>query len=344
MALISHARRHPRRRRRTRAAATATRRWSCSSASAWTPSPTGRARACLWRRQARRARDRARQPAEASAHGRADRRHGARGARRADAARRAIARERAHRRALHRARHGRRSSPMPTASSCWCAARSSPPARRRRCGRTRACARSISATAAPPLALAGAGRRRVSALLEVEGLPPSTAGRRSCSTSRSRVGAGEVVSLMGRNGAGKSTTLKAIMGLVTRRAGRLVFAGRRHPALASYRIAPPRPRLCAGGPAHLHRPDGAENLEVGRQPPRARRRRAVDARAAVLRSSPISPRCATGRGGQMSRRRAADAHHRPHADGQPARRAARRAVGGPRAGDRRADGARDPRA
>ena len=36
---------------------------------------------------------------------------------------------------------------------------------------------------------------------------------------------GEVVALMGRNGAGKSTTLKAVMGLVPRRQGRIQFMG-----------------------------------------------------------------------------------------------------------------------
>ena len=40
------------------------------------------------------------------------------------------------------------------------------------------------------------------------------------------VGAGEVVALMGRNGAGKSTTLKAIMGLVAQRSGSVRFDGR----------------------------------------------------------------------------------------------------------------------
>jgi branched-chain amino acid transport system ATP-binding protein len=40
-----------------------------------------------------------------------------------------------------------------------------------------------------------------------------------------RAAPGEVVALLGRNGAGKSTTLKAIMGLVPPSAGRVVFGG-----------------------------------------------------------------------------------------------------------------------
>ncbi|MDI9331098.1 MAG: ABC transporter ATP-binding protein [Alphaproteobacteria bacterium] len=39
------------------------------------------------------------------------------------------------------------------------------------------------------------------------------------------VGRGEVVALMGRNGAGKSTTLKAIMGMMPRRSGQIRFLG-----------------------------------------------------------------------------------------------------------------------
>ncbi|MCS6856051.1 MAG: ATP-binding cassette domain-containing protein, partial [Elioraea sp.] len=38
---------------------------------------------------------------------------------------------------------------------------------------------------------------------------------------------GEVVALMGRNGAGKSTTLKAIMGLIASKRGAITFDGRR---------------------------------------------------------------------------------------------------------------------
>lgn len=39
------------------------------------------------------------------------------------------------------------------------------------------------------------------------------------------VGTGEVVALLGRNGAGKSTTFRSIVGLVARREGRIVFDG-----------------------------------------------------------------------------------------------------------------------
>src|SRR6202049_4080117 len=40
------------------------------------------------------------------------------------------------------------------------------------------------------------------------------------------VGEGEVVALLGRNGAGKSTTFRSIVGLVAQRTGRIVFEGR----------------------------------------------------------------------------------------------------------------------
>ena len=48
---------------------------------------------------------------------------------------------------------------------------------------------------------------------------------------------GEVATLLGRNGAGKSTTLKAIMGIVERRTGAIVHAGRDYIGLPSERIA-----------------------------------------------------------------------------------------------------------
>src|SRR5947207_13113217 len=50
-------------------------------------------------------------------------------------------------------------------------------------------------------------------------------------------GRGEVGALMGRNGAGKSTTLKAIMGLVERRSGSVRFEGHDLLPLKTFQIA-----------------------------------------------------------------------------------------------------------
>lgn len=52
-----------------------------------------------------------------------------------------------------------------------------------------------------------------------------------------RVARGEVVALMGRNGAGKSTTLKSIMGLVDKTRGEILFRGKSIQGLAPYKIA-----------------------------------------------------------------------------------------------------------
>jgi branched-chain amino acid transport system ATP-binding protein len=80
--------------------------------------------------------------------------------------------------------------------------------------------------------------------------------------------AGEVVALLGRNGAGKSTTLKALMGLVERFSGEVRLDGRRIERLEPYEIArlglgyvPEERRIFSGLTV-------AENLEVGRHPPR----------------------------------------------------------------------------
>jgi len=48
---------------------------------------------------------------------------------------------------------------------------------------------------------------------------------------------GEMISLMGRNGMGKTTTIRSIMGLTPARSGAIRFRGREVRQLASYRIA-----------------------------------------------------------------------------------------------------------
>ena len=51
------------------------------------------------------------------------------------------------------------------------------------------------------------------------------------------VNRGEVVTLLGRNGSGRTTTLKAIMGLVGRRTGSIMINGTQAVGLSSHRIA-----------------------------------------------------------------------------------------------------------
>jgi branched-chain amino acid transport system ATP-binding protein len=83
------------------------------------------------------------------------------------------------------------------------------------------------------------------------------------------VGRGEVVALMGRNGAGKSTTMKAVMGLLARRSGTVLLNGRNISALRPFEIA----RLGLGFTPEDRRIFSdltvMENLDAGRQPPRA---------------------------------------------------------------------------
>ncbi len=51
------------------------------------------------------------------------------------------------------------------------------------------------------------------------------------------VGAGEVVTLLGRNGMGKTTTISTVMGLIPAAGGRISFGGQRLDGLPPYRVA-----------------------------------------------------------------------------------------------------------
>ncbi len=81
------------------------------------------------------------------------------------------------------------------------------------------------------------------------------------------VPAGQVVVLLGRNGAGKSTTLKAVMGMVRPTAGQVLLEGRDLVGREAYQIAraglgyvPEERRIFAELTVR-------ENLSVGRRPP-----------------------------------------------------------------------------
>ena len=79
---------------------------------------------------------------------------------------------------------------------------------------------------------------------------------------------GEVVVLLGRNGAGKSTTMKSTIGLVRPLSGEILFNGTRIDRMEPFQVA----RLGLGYVPEDRRIFAdlsvMENLEVGRQPPR----------------------------------------------------------------------------
>ena len=75
------------------------------------------------------------------------------------------------------------------------------------------------------------------ALLEVEGIETCYGLSQVLFGMSLQVRAGEMVALMGRNGMGKTTTVRSIMGLTPARAGMIRFDGRDVRGLASFRIA-----------------------------------------------------------------------------------------------------------
>ena len=117
-------------------------------------------------------------------------------------------------------------------------------------------------------ALRRAGARHARPILEVEGLNAWYGAARILFDLSFHVGRGEVVALMGQNGAGKSTTIEALMGLIARRTGAVRFWRRGYFALRAFEIArrglgyvPENRRIFADLTV-------LENLDVGRQDPR----------------------------------------------------------------------------
>ena len=106
-------------------------------------------------------------------------------------------------------------------------------------------------------------------LLQVQGLHASYGEAQVLFGIDLAVRAGEAVALMGRNGAGKSTTMKAIMGLLPHRRGAVRLAGDEVGALPTHEIA----RRGIGWVPEDRRIftdlTVAGNLEVGRRAPRA---------------------------------------------------------------------------
>src|SRR6476619_4005797 len=106
---------------------------------------------------------------------------------------------------------------MRTASSCSIAARSSRKANQPRSGRMMRCAKCISYPA--PMAAD-------TPMLAVEAIDVFYGRAKILHGVSFEAKAGEIVALAGRNGAGKSTTMKANIGLVPPASGVIAFEGR----------------------------------------------------------------------------------------------------------------------
>ena len=107
-----------------------------------------------------------------------------------------------------------------------------------------------------------------SKLLEIDGLNAWYGAAHILHDVALNVGRGEVVALMGRNGAGKSTTLKSIAALVPRREGRIRFMGESIAQKASHQIAQRGLGYVPEDRRIFTELTVLENLEVGRQKPR----------------------------------------------------------------------------
>ena len=157
------------------------------------------------------------------------------------------------------------------------------------------------------------------------------------------VRAGEVVTLIGANGAGKSTTLRSISRIVPVHRGRITFDGRDITAARPSDVVRLGIAQVPEGRRMLARQSVLDNLVLGAYT----RTDGAEIEADVERQFARFPRArpappAAGRHAQ--RRRAADAGHRPRADEPAPAAAARRAVARAGAAHRARDLRDHPRA
>jgi branched-chain amino acid transport system ATP-binding protein len=106
------------------------------------------------------------------------------------------------------------------------------------------------------------------ALLELAGVDAGYGRARVLFGASLTLAAGEVVMVAGRNGAGKSTTLKAIMGMIERK-GEIRFGGERVDRLEPFEIARRGLGYVPEDRRIFTELTVAQNLEVGRRPARS---------------------------------------------------------------------------
>ena len=105
-------------------------------------------------------------------------------------------------------------------------------------------------------------------LLEVDGLHAHYVKSHILHGVSMKVGQGEIVSLLGRNGSGRSTTLKAIMGLVRPTGGRVILEGKNVAGERAFRIARAGIAYVPEEREIFANVTVAENMRIGMQPAR----------------------------------------------------------------------------
>ena len=100
-------------------------------------------------------------------------------------------------------------------------------------------------------------------LLSVQDLSVSYGAIRAVRSISFEIKAGEIVTLIGANGAGKSTVLNTLSGLIKPYAGSIVFSGENIVGMKPHKIVEAGLALCPEGRRVFSRMSVAENLEMG---------------------------------------------------------------------------------
>lgn len=100
-------------------------------------------------------------------------------------------------------------------------------------------------------------------LLSVQDLSVSYGAIRAVGSISFEIKAGEIVTLIGANGAGKSTVLNTLSGLIKPDTGSIVFSGENIVGMKPHKIVEAGLALCPEGRRVFSRMSVAENLEMG---------------------------------------------------------------------------------
>ena len=221
----------------------------------------------------------------------------------------------------HRAHHGRDHASAATGSRCSTSAASSPTAP---CRRSSPSPRSSRATSAPGArASCRACRRTRPRRARLPSSPSTTCRPATGASGRVNditfdVHQGEVVALLGTNGAGKTTAARVISGMIPATAGKITFAGADITSRSAHEVARRGLAHCMEG-RHIF-----ADLTRAREPRARRHVRRPQGRPAGAPGPGLRPLRGAGRAAQQVRqaalgRPAAAARHRPLADGRPRR-------------------------